>query len=174
MNIYVLFAGTGAIVLFTWFLSLRFGRYHGISRFFAFESIFILLLLNFKYWFMEPFSGMHLLSWCLLILSIYPAVAGYLLLKRKGEPTVNFENTSILVRSGIYSLIRHPLYLSVFLFGTGVMLKNPGKFQLLLGIINLIAVYITARIEEEEMISKFGNEYRGYMKETKMFIPYIL
>jgi protein-S-isoprenylcysteine O-methyltransferase Ste14 len=174
MNIYVLVAGTAAILLFSWLLSLRYGRYHGISRFFAFESIFILLLLNWSYWFREPFSAIHLLSWFFLILSIYPAVAGYLLLKRKGEPTVNFENTSVLVKSGIYSLIRHPLYLSVFLFGTGVMLKNPGHLQLALGMVNLIAVYITARIEEGEMISRFGNDYRGYMKETKMFIPYVL
>jgi hypothetical protein len=101
MNTYVIVAGTGAILLFTWFLSLPFGRYHGISRFFAFESIFILLLLNLKYWFIEPFSAMHLLSWGLLIFSIYPAVSGYLPLRRKGEPTVNFENTSVLVRTGI-------------------------------------------------------------------------
>ena len=47
-------------------------------------------------------------------------------------------------------------------------------FQLTLGLINTIAVYITARIEEKEMIAKFGDEYREYMKETKMFIPYVI
>lgn len=174
MNIYVLISGTIGILLFSWFLSLRFGRYHGIARFFAFESIFILLLLNARHWFSEPFSLVHIVSWCLLIFSVYPAVAGYILLKRKGQPSVNFENTSVLVKTGIYSLIRHPLYLSVFLFGTGVMLKEPGTLQLVLGTVNLLAVYITARIEEGEMISKFGNDYRGYMKETKMFIPYVV
>jgi protein-S-isoprenylcysteine O-methyltransferase Ste14 len=108
-----------------------------------------------------------------LLFSIYPVVTGYILLKRKGKPTVNFENTSVLVRSGIYRYIRHPLYLSIFLFGTGVMLKDPGPLQILLGVINLIAVYITARIEEGEMSAKFGNEYMDYMKETKMFIPFL-
>jgi protein-S-isoprenylcysteine O-methyltransferase Ste14 len=54
------------------------------------------------------------------------------------------------------------------------MLKNPEKVQLFLGIVNLIAVYITARIEENEMIAKFGDQYRIYMKETKMFIPFIV
>jgi protein-S-isoprenylcysteine O-methyltransferase Ste14 len=58
--------------------------------------------------------------------------------------------------------------------GTGIMLKEPGKLQILLGSINLIAVYITARIEENEMIAKFGVEYKEYMNETKMFVPYIL
>ncbi|HEX2976525.1 MAG TPA: methyltransferase [Bacteroidales bacterium] len=174
MNYLVLFIGTIFIVWFSWFLSIRFGRYHGISRFFAFESIFILVLMNYRVWFRDPFNPLQLLSWFFLIGSFYPVISGYLLLKRKGKPSINFENTSVLVKSGIYGLIRHPLYLSVFMLGTGVMLKDPRPPQLALGTINMIAVYITSRIEENEMIAKFGDEYRMYMKETKMFIPYIV
>jgi protein-S-isoprenylcysteine O-methyltransferase Ste14 len=174
MNLYILISGTILIVLFSWFLSLRYKRYHGIARFFSFESIFILFLLNYKVWFKDPFSLSQIISWTLLLLSIYAVVAGYLLLKRKGKPDSNFENTSVLVKSGIYGYIRHPLYFSVFLLGTGIMLKDTGKVQLILGCINLIAIYITALIEEKEMISKFGDEYRAYMKETKMFIPFIV
>lgn len=117
---------------------------------------------------------MQVVSWILLSISAYAVITGYLLLKRKGKPTINFENTSLLVKSGIYGLIRHPLYLSIFLLGTGIMLKDPGKMQLILGGINLIAIYFTARIEENEMIAKFGDEYRIYIKETKMFIPFIV
>jgi protein-S-isoprenylcysteine O-methyltransferase Ste14 len=174
MNYYVLFAGTVLIVLFSWFLSLRYKRYHGIARFFAFESVFILLLLNYRSWFTNPFSPFQVASWSLLILSVYVVITGYLLLKRKGKPDSNFENTSLLVKSGIYAYIRHPLYLSIFLLGTGIMLKNPEPVQLVLGAINLIAVYITARIEENEMAVKFGDDYRNYMRETKMFIPFIV
>jgi protein-S-isoprenylcysteine O-methyltransferase Ste14 len=174
MNYIALISGTVLIVLFSWFLSLRFKRYHGIARFFAFESVFILVLLNYKVWFTNPFSPVQLVSWILLILSAYVVITGYMLLKRKGKPDSNFENTSLLVKSGIYGYIRHPLYLSIFLLGTGIMLKNPEKVQLVLGIVNLIAVYITARIEENEMIAKFGDQYRIYMKDTKMFIPFIV
>jgi protein-S-isoprenylcysteine O-methyltransferase Ste14 len=174
MNTYILGSGTIIIALFSWFLSVRDKRYHGISRFFAFESIFLLTLLNLKVWFRDPFTPLQILSWIILILSLYPVITGYLLLKRKGNPDNNFENTSVLVRSGIYGYIRHPLYMSVFLLGTGIMLKDPGKIQIILAIINLMAVYITAKIEEKEMITKFGDDYRSYMKETKMFIPYIL
>jgi len=161
-------------MLFSWFLSIKYKRYHGIARFFAFESIFILVLLNYNVWFRDPFSPLQLISWILLIISLYAVITGYLLLKRKGKPTVNFENTSLLVKTGIYKFIRHPLYLSVFLLGTGIMLKNPEPVQLVLGAVNLIAVWITSKIEENEMIAKFGDEYRRYMKETKMFIPYIV
>lgn len=174
INKIALLGGTIFILWFSWNLSLKYKRYHGIARFFAFESVFILFLMNVRTWFIEPFTPIHLLSWFILLFSIYPVVAGYLLLKREGKPSVNFENTSKLVKSGIYGYIRHPLYLSVFLFGTGIMLKDLHSVQLSLGTINLIAVFLTAKIEENEMIAKFGDEYREYMKETKMFIPYIL
>lgn len=174
MNIIVIICGTILIMLFSWFLSIKYKRYHGIVRFFAFESVFILVLLNAKVWFNNPFSPSQLVSWILLFLSIYVVVTGYLLLKRMGKPDSNFENTSLLVKSGIYRYIRHPLYLSIFLLGTGIMLKDPGKLQLILASVNLVAVYFTARIEEGEMIAKFGDEYRSYMSESKMFIPFIL
>jgi len=170
----ILLGGTVFIILFSWFLSIKYKRYHGIARFFAFESVFILVLLNVRIWFVNPFSFKQIISWILMLASIYVVVTGYLLLKRKGNPTRNFENTSLLVKSGIYGYIRHPLYLSIFLLGTGIVLKDPAPLQIVLGFINLVAVYITARIEENEMISKFGNEYKVYMTETKMFIPYIL
>jgi protein-S-isoprenylcysteine O-methyltransferase Ste14 len=53
------------------------------------------------------------------------------------------------------------------------MLKDTGNLQLALGAINLVAVYLTSRIEEKEMIARFGNDYIQYMGETKMFIPKI-
>jgi protein-S-isoprenylcysteine O-methyltransferase Ste14 len=174
MKITVIIIGTILIMLFSWFLSIKYKRYHGIVRFFAFESVFILVLLNAKVWFDNPFSPYQLVSWMLLFLSIYVVVTGYVLLKRMGKPDSNFENTSLLVKSGIYKYIRHPLYLSIFLLGTGIMLKDPGKAQLILATVNLVAVYFTARIEEGEMITKFGEEYRIYMTESKMFIPFIL
>jgi protein-S-isoprenylcysteine O-methyltransferase Ste14 len=174
MNYTILITGTIFIILFSWFLSIKQKRYHGIARFFAFESIFILVLLNIRIWFHNPFSSNQIISWILLIFSLYPAIAGYILLKKIGKPTVNFENTSILVKTGLYKYIRHPLYLSVFLLGTGVMMKDPGPLQLFLGTVNLIAIYITAKMEEKEMVARFGKEYQEYMLESKMFIPYIL
>ena len=174
MNYFTLLTGTIFIVLFSWFLSVRYKRYHGIARFFAFESVFILVLLNIKVWFINPFSLLQIISWILLILSAYALITGYLLLKRKGKPDSNFENTSILVKSGIYGYIRHPLYLSIFLFGSGVMFKDPGTVQVALSVLNLLAIYFTARIEEKEMIAKFGDDYRDYMNETNMFIPYVV
>jgi protein-S-isoprenylcysteine O-methyltransferase Ste14 len=54
------------------------------------------------------------------------------------------------------------------------MLKYPAPLQIALGMVNIIALYFTAKIEEKELIEKFGDEYSEYMKETKMFIPFVI
>ncbi len=173
MSYAALLTGTLIIILFSWFYSIREKRYHGIARFFSFESIYIMILLNYRLWFREPLSLHQIFSWIFLISSIYPGIAGYLLLQNRGKPDKSIERTTQLVKSGIYKYIRHPLYCSLLLFGTGVMFKDPGPLQLVLGAINVFAIYLTARIEEKEMIMKFGQSYKEYMHETKMFIPYI-
>ena len=165
---------TIAIAWFTWWMSLRGKRYHGISRFFAFESIMILVLLNYHVWFKDPFSLHQVISWILLISSIIVALAGIWVFLIEGKPKGQVEDTSRLITTGLYKYIRHPMYLSLILAGFGVYLKDWGFPQWIFALINLIALILTARIEEKEMLNKFGNDYREYMKKTKMFIPFIL
>jgi len=174
MNYPILLSGSVLIILFSWFYSIKAKRYHGISRFFSFESIFILFLLNYRFWFRDAFNWHQILSWIFLFGSIYPGIAGYLTLKRRGNAKDHFENTTVLVNSGIYNYIRHPLYCSLLLLGTGIMFKDPGIIQIILGITNAVAVYLTAKIEEKEMIAKFRDQYIDYMKVTKMLIPYLI
>jgi protein-S-isoprenylcysteine O-methyltransferase Ste14 len=163
--------GTAAILVFSWRFSIRAKRYHGLARFFAFESILVLLILNARHWFREPLTPIHLASWMILIASIPPVAWGTLLLVRQGRPDGQLENTTRLVTSGIYRLIRHPLYLSVGLFGIGVYLKNVTLETSLLAIVLAAAVILTALIEEGEMKARFGESYAAYMKTTKRFIP---
>jgi len=174
LKIILIAAGSAALLYFSWRTSIKKKRYHGIPRFFSFESIFLLITFNLPWWFANPFSSIHLLSWLFLFSSIPVAVTGFYHLHRYGKPTEEIENTTRLVTSGIFRYIRHPLYLSLFLLGTGAMLKYTDIFRLTLAIINLLALLITAKIEEEEMIRKFGVAYEAYMRKTKMFIPFLL
>jgi len=174
MNLTVLLTGTVIIIVFSWYFSIRAKRYHGITRFFSFESIFILILMNYRLWFRDPLSVNQLFSWIFLIASIYPGIAGWLTLKGYGKAKGSFENTTAMVSSGIYKYIRHPLYCSLLLLGTGIMLKEPGIMQIILGVINAVAIYFTGKIEEREMTTRFGDQYKEYMNVTKMFIPFLI
>jgi protein-S-isoprenylcysteine O-methyltransferase Ste14 len=173
-KIWIFFIGTILIILLSWFVSIKHGRYHGIPRFFAFESILSLLILNAKPWFVNPFSLLQVLSWVLLIASIIYAAWSLSLFLRLGEPRDKFEDTTKIVTTGIYRYIRHPMYASLMFLGTGAFLKSVTPATIVLAVINIIALYLTCRIEEKEMFKRFGDEYNRFMRQTKMFIPFLI
>jgi protein-S-isoprenylcysteine O-methyltransferase Ste14 len=80
-----------------------------------------------------------------------------------------------VIRSGPYSLVRHPSYTAgVMMFmGIGLALGNWVSFALV-----TVAVIVTYSyrvvIEERTLLETIGDPYRSYMKERKRFIPYIV
>jgi protein-S-isoprenylcysteine O-methyltransferase Ste14 len=165
--------GTIALGFFSWFVSIRAKRYHGIARFFAFESILLLTLLNIPLWFREPFSPLQILSWLFLIASLLLAIHGIGLYFKLSAPRGQFENSTRLVVRGAYRYIRHPMYVSIAVLGLGIWLKRISALTSVLVAVDLLAVYATARIEEGEMRARFGSEYSDYVRKTKMFLPYL-
>ncbi len=143
------------------------------ARFLAFELCIILIILNAPHWFRNPLSLRQLVSWPLLGISAFLAFQGIILLKSRGNPDGHFERTTVLVNTGIYKYIRHPMYASLFYLTWGALLKDIGLLTLVVAHASAAAVLATARIEEKDCLSKFGDEYRDYMKKTKMFIPFI-
>ncbi len=70
-------------------------------------------------------------------------------------------------------MVRHPQYTGIFLalFGEGVV-HWPTVFSLTAFPIVVIAYTLLARKEEQQMIEKFGDEYREYRRRTPMFLPH--
>jgi protein-S-isoprenylcysteine O-methyltransferase Ste14 len=172
-QILIFILGTVLFLLFTWQFSIKAKRPHGIPRFFAFESILLLVLFSIHVWVDDPFGWNQIVSWLLLFISIPLVVQGVLLLRFVGKPQGDFENTTTLVEIGLYKYIRHPLYSSLLFLGTGVYFKHITVETTILVLINIIALIATAKREEKEMFEKFGEEYDHYMKKTKMFVPFI-
>ena len=174
VEIIILITLTIVIAWLSWIISVKDKRYHGIFRFVSFESILILLLLNYPVWFNNPLAWCQLVSWVLLGGSLLVALFGFYLLYHHGKPVDGMEETTTLITSGLYRYIRHPLYLSLILGGFGVMMKDLDRLSVILALVNLLALYFTAKVEEKEMIKRFEKDYEEYMTVTKMFIPFIL
>jgi protein-S-isoprenylcysteine O-methyltransferase Ste14 len=162
--------------------SLRDPRSHGFYRFFAWETILILLLLNVNYWFVDPFSPNQITAWTLLIISFVLIISGVGAFQRRGDidsqrddPTlVGIEKTTQLVTSGVYAYIRHPFYSSLLFLTWGIYLKHLSWLGIFLAMLATAFLTLTAKIEETENIEFFGEAYEEYMTRTKMFIPFIL
>ena len=161
--------------------SLRNFHSHGFYRFFAWEAILVLFLINVNYWFLAPFSLRQVLSWIFLLISLVLIIRGVQLFRGKGkieskrnDPSlVGIEKTTELVTTGIYHYIRHPFYGSLLLLGWGIFLKHVSWVGICLALITTILIIITAKKEEVENTQFFGEVYQLYMKQTKMFVPFI-
>ncbi len=154
---------------------------HGFFRFFAWEFIIILFLLNVDFWFIAPFSLNQIVSWVLLFGSTFFVVEGYRLLRLKGKSDESrpekhlykIEKTTKLVTEGIYHYIRHPLYGSLLFLAWGIFFKSVSTIGFFSVIGSSVFLILTAKIEEKENCQYFGNEYKSYIQRTKMFIPYV-
>lgn len=146
---------------------------HGFYRFFGWELTLFLVVINMRMWFDDPFSPRQIASWFLLLVAIFLVGMGFLQLSSLGKPKGFFENTTKLVESGLYKFIRHPLYSSLILGTWGAAMKNPDLLSVTVAMAATICYFFTAKVEEEEMIVKFGEPYKDYIRRTKMFLPFI-
>jgi len=77
-----------------------------------------------------------------------------------------------LVTTGIYGVIRHPIYASFWIAAIGAeLVAKSWLFVIFLSY--LLVCYHQAKKEEILLEKHFGSTYKTYMKRTKMFIPYL-
>jgi protein-S-isoprenylcysteine O-methyltransferase Ste14 len=153
--------------------SLRRPGSHGFYRFFAWEIILGMLMLNVRNWIFHPLAWYQIISWIFLIASLVPIISGVYQLRHSGKPTDALEATTQLVQSGIFRFIRHPLYASLLYLTWGIFFKSPALLGGCLGIVSTAFIYATARADENECLIKFGESYSRYIKKTRMFIPFV-
>ncbi len=82
--------------------------------------------------------------------------------------------TGSLVKTGIYKYIRHPQYTGLLLLSLGMMIEWATLPLIILYPVMVFMYVRLAKREERDMLGEFGDEYRKYMKTTKMFIPFIV
>ncbi len=178
----VIFVVVSAVFVTISRASLPAPRSHGFYRFWAWECILGLFLLNVEVWFRDPFSMSQLVSWLLLIVATVLVIYGVYWLRRigqpddtrEGAPLLAFEKTTTLVVEGIYRYIRHPMYSSLLFLAWGIFFKDVMSWAGL-GLVAAATVFLTltAKAEESEDVRFFGTAYQDYMRRTKMFVPFL-
>jgi protein-S-isoprenylcysteine O-methyltransferase Ste14 len=79
------------------------------------------------------------------------------------------------IATGVYRLIRHPMYSSFFLLAFAQVLLLPNWLAGVSGLFGVGGLYaFRVRQEERMMLESFGTDYRHYMAHTKRLIPWIL
>jgi protein-S-isoprenylcysteine O-methyltransferase Ste14 len=82
---------------------------------------------------------------------------------RKGE---SYIHTTKLVDTGIYSIVRHPQYVTFMLWAIAGMLLFQHWIIILIGIPIFPLTYIDLVKADKDAIEKFGDDYKAYMKKV--------
>ena len=80
-----------------------------------------------------------------------------------------------LATTGIYGIVRHPIYAAFLYASTGIILISNNLYLLILPIVYLIFLSISLKNTEEKwLIDLYGDDYIKYSKEVKRFIPKVI
>lgn len=90
------------------------------------------------------------------------------------SPTLEVSPEQNLVTSGVYSLVRHPMYSSQLLFSLAqpLLLQNwiAGGLNFVVFVVFFV---MRAGAEEAMMRERFGQEYAAYSGRSKRLIPWV-
>ena len=112
--------------------------------------------------------SVSLLGECIRIITVAFVPAG-----TSGRNTKQQKATS-LNQTGIYSIVRHPLYLGNFLMFLGPFIFTGNIYGIIIFILSFWIYYERIMYAEETfLISKFGSEYENWSSKTPAFIPNI-
>ena len=122
-------------------------------------------------WFLDTPVDIQLLQyagWIILAVGLVLIFLPRFVFRSKGK--VKKENdwtkTSVLVDTGIYSVVRHPLYMGWLLMYVAIILFSQHWLFVIIGIPGMACVYLISRQEDQRLVKKFGDDYKRYMQSV--------
>jgi len=142
---------------------------------------FLFMLALFAIYFIEPSGSewLHVsLPWQLRLLGVFLSFGGILMLvcthralSIHWSTTLQFKEGHSLITTGPYSLIRHPMYTSLYIIFISLAIVSSFWPLWILVLLMTIFFFRIARIEEDMMIDEFGDEYISYIERTGRYLP---
>ena len=105
-------------------------------------------------------------------LAVRVLTVGFVPGKTSGR-NVDAQVAATLNTTGMYSVVRHPLYLSAALLIVAISLVTANWFFPATGLMLFVLLVVRTRIEEENLVARFGESYQRYMERTGRFLPRI-
>ena len=115
------------------------------------------------------YPALFVVGWVVWAFGMVLVMAPVIVFPRRGgvPKGKSFVNTTRLVDTGIYGMVRHPQYLGgVFAIFITTLLWYPHWLFGVLGVAGVVVVYMGAREEDQCLIQQFGNDYIRYMQRV--------
>ena len=138
------------------------------------EAVAYALIWQSKFWERPP------VTWRVALSILFLALAGLLswtssrTLGNQWRFDAGLNADHKLVREGAYSVVRHPIYTSMFciLLGMGFMTSSI-PFLLIAIVVFIIGTEIRVRIEDRLLAERFGEEFTAFQGKVGAYIPFV-
>lgn len=100
-------------------------------------------------------------------------IVGSLTLGRNYSSSLVIRKDHKLVVSGIYRVVRHPIYLGAILVTLGLPISTASWIALPPMLLLIPLVVYRMGVEERLLLEEFGDDYRAYMERTKRLVPFL-
>jgi len=117
----------------------------------------------------ESYPALFIIGWVTWAFGMVLVMAPIVMFPRHGGVSKgkSFVNTTRLVKTGIYAVVRHPQYTGgVFAIFITTFLWYPHWIFGVLGVIGTAATYRSCREEDQRLIEKFGDDYITYISKV--------
>ncbi len=120
---------------------------------------------------MDNKAGLQVIKIAGYIVWALSVIFGWLpifIFKRKGGVAKgkSYVKTTVLVDTGLYSIVRHPQYTAGILFSLALILVSQTWLIATIGLACIILMYLDILNADKHEIKKFGDEYKGYIKKV--------
>ena len=133
-------------------------------------SALLILQMILAFFFSDPkIQALRVAGWVIWALgTAFALVPIFTLRARGGVPEgKNYMETTALVRSGIYAIVRHPQGGTAgILFNVALPLIGQHWLLVVLSAVGTVLLYIDNFKSDEACIKKFGQEYVSYMEQV--------
>jgi protein-S-isoprenylcysteine O-methyltransferase Ste14 len=146
---------------------------HEIFAAFGVGGFFTLLILSLSgIWATWDISALRIIGFILNAVGLSFVIFAFLHLRYHGKPTDAWEQTTVVIRKGVYGIVRHPLYFGTAVCTLGVIFAHLSIASGILGAVCIVCLFLASKMEDSYNIEKFGDEYRQYMKDVPLFHPF--
>ena len=109
-----------------------------------------------------------------LILFVFIAIVSYLLINSSHKKIfLPSDQKSQLVTDGVYSYVRHPMYLSIIVLLLAFSVLSISFLSIISWVITVFLFNSMMKFEEAELLKILGGEYQNYMNQVPRWIPRI-
>jgi protein-S-isoprenylcysteine O-methyltransferase Ste14 len=132
------------------------------------QYVCLIWLLAFNNWFSD--------NYLLLGIQVAGIIVGFWAVFEMSKSRLNITPTplkgAVLIQSGPYKMVRHPMYLSLILVFVPMLIFN---FNLWGGVVFLVFFLnlILKMLHEEKLLFSFFDDYQAYSEKSWRLIPFV-